>query len=218
MRKSSLTTGKTGKKKAKKKSPTAARRAVKKTKQRAPQRAANGHARGVASGEKTPDALSLLRADHKKIRALLSTLKDAEGAARRSKLLEQAQEELTAHTTIEEEIFYPAFREAAHVKKDQQLFYEALEEHHAAKLILDEVGRADAASPEFAGRAKVLKEMVEHHAEEEEEEMFPKARRLLPPSELRRLGFEMAERKRSLRPSTESTLQRVASFLPFTGK
>jgi hypothetical protein len=219
MRKSSLETTKKTKGQATTTARMRARSVAEKTEQRrAPRRAGNGASR-APSATIAPDALTLLRADHQKIRALLAALKDEGRAARRSKLLEQVQEELKVHTTIEEEIFYPAFREAAQTKKDQQIFYEALEEHHVADLILTEVARAGAETPEFAGRAKVLGEVVGHHADEEEEEMFPKARRLLPPSELRRLGFEMAERKRSLHPSlADSAFKRVASLLPFAGK
>lgn len=48
---------------------------------------------------------------------------------------------------------------------------------------------------EFPARAKVLKDLIEHHAEEEEKEMFPKARTILAPAELKNLGARMAERK-----------------------
>jgi hemerythrin superfamily protein len=145
------------------------------------------------------DAIALLKADHKELRRLLEELKDAQGASgRREKLLAQVQEMLKHHTKIEEEIFYPAFRDVAMTKRDRQLFYEALEEHHAADTILPEVANAKAEPDVFAARAKVLKEIVEHHAEEEETDMFPRARKLLPATELRRLGAEMAARKRSL--------------------
>jgi hemerythrin-like domain-containing protein len=40
------------------------------------------------------------------------------------------------------------------------------------------------ASEEFAAGAKVLKDLVEHHAEEEETEMFPRARKLMGRGEL----------------------------------
>ena len=148
------------------------------------------------------DALALLRADHKELRRLLDELKSAPSNDRRERLFNQVEEALKTHTKIEEEIFYPAFRDVAVTKRDRQLFFEAVEEHHAVDTILPEVASARAEADVFAGRAKVLKEMVEHHAEEEESDMFPRARKLLPASELRRLGTEMAERKRSLqRPS-----------------
>jgi hemerythrin superfamily protein len=162
------------------------------------------------------DAVSLLRADHTKMRQLLRELKSAERPAQRQRLLAQVKHELEVHTKIEEEIFYPAFRAAAHTTKDQQLFHEATAEHHAAKLMLQEVETADDATEEFPGRAKVLKEVVEHHAGEEETDMFPRARQLIGAAELLTLGQQMAERKRALlRSDAESsgTLQKIVDFV-----
>src|ERR1051326_1758169 len=115
-----------------------------------------------------PDAVSLLRADHKKMRELLNELKSAEKPEQRQRLLAEVKPQMEAHTKIEEELLYPAFLATARTAKDQQLFYEANAEHNAAKLMLQEVASADDTSEEFPGRAKVLKEVVEHHAEEEE--------------------------------------------------
>lgn len=175
--------------------------------------AARASARQPSTNGSAPDAIELLLADHKKIRRLLSELKNAEKQAQRDKVLAQVQQELKSHTTIEEEIFYPAFRHAATTKKDEQLFFEAEAEHHAADLILREV--SSATGDEFAGRAKVLAEIVEHHAEEEESDMFPRARKLLSNAELERLGGEMAVRKQSF---GQSTLERVAALLPFSSR
>lgn len=72
-----------------------------------------------------------------KVRQLLAGLKSASTPAQRQQLLGKAKQELEVHTTIEEEIFYPAFR-VARTKKDRQLFYEATAEHHAADLMLRE--------------------------------------------------------------------------------
>ncbi len=166
--------------------------------------------RKSASGTQ-PDAVALLRADHKRLRQLLTDLKGAQTPARRQRVFEQVQDEIKAHTTIEEELFYPAFRDAAKTKKDRQMFHEATEEHHAADLVLKETGGAMHEPDVFAARAKVLKELVEHHAEEEETDMFPRARTLLLPSELRRLGEEMAARKRTM--AQPSTLRAMASFV-----
>jgi hypothetical protein len=92
------------------------------------------------------------------------------------------------------------------------LFFEAKEEHHAVDTILPEVASATGEPDVFAARAKVLKEMVEHHADEEESDMFPRARKLLPPAELRRLGDEMAARKRTLQQRPSGPLGTVAAL------
>ena len=150
--------------------------------------------------KKGKDAITLLKEDHKKVRGLLSQLEKTteRGAARRAKLLKQIEGEIKVHTTIEEEIFYPAYRDAVRKKDDRELYQEALEEHHVVDLVLPELKDADPAGEVFGAKAKVLKELIEHHAEEEEKEMFPKARKVLGAAELRDLGARMESRKRAL--------------------
>jgi len=143
-----------------------------------------------------PDAIKLLKTDHENVRELLGQFENATGA-RREKLRGKIETELKVHTQIEEEIFYPAYREAARKKEDKKLYFEALEEHHVIDLVLPEMN--DGASPEeLKAKAKVLKELVEHHADEEEKEMFPRARKVLDKEELRALGEQMQLRKETL--------------------
>jgi hemerythrin-like domain-containing protein len=106
---------------------------------------------------------------------------------------------LKAHTTIEEEIFYPAFKEAGRKSDDDKMYFEALEEHRAAgDLVLPDLLKTEVTSENFSGRAKVLKELVEHHADEEEKEMFPRAKKLLSKDELEELGERLQQRKDEL--------------------
>jgi hemerythrin superfamily protein len=149
-----------------------------------------------SAAKKPTDAIALLKQDHEKVMGLLESLEKATGP-RRTKLLVQIEDELRVHTTIEEEIFYPAWREAARKKDDQTMFYEAVEEHGVVKTFLPEAGRGEN-NEELKAKAKVLKELVEHHAEEEEKEMFPRARQVMEREELRELGERMAARKLQL--------------------
>jgi hemerythrin superfamily protein len=151
------------------------------------------------------DAIALLKQDHKNVRALLKKLESAEEGDERLELFSQIENELKVHTQIEEEIFYPAFHRAAEGDKDEHLYYEALEEHHVVDMVLPEVQNTDENSDEFAAKAKVLKDLVEHHAEEEETEMFPKARKLMDSSELKELGQQLEQRKMELMGSTTGT-------------
>jgi hemerythrin superfamily protein len=146
------------------------------------------------------DAIALLKADHKKVKALLEQLEKTteRGAARRSKLLNQIDKELKVHTEIEETIFYPAFRDAVQKKEDREMYFEALEEHHVVKLVLPEIQETDPASEPFAAKAKVLKELVTHHAKEEERDMFPEAKKVFEKDELVELGGRMEQRKKQL--------------------
>src|SRR2546421_12719450 len=87
------------------------------------------------------DAISLLKKDHEKVRSLLSQLeKSAErGGDRAMQLVTQVEAEVKVHSQIEEEIFYPAFRDAARKKEDKKLFYEANQEHHVVDLVMPEM-------------------------------------------------------------------------------
>ena len=142
------------------------------------------------------DAIAMLEQDHEKVRGLLDRLEKASGA-RRTKLLTQVEQELKVHTQIEEEIFYPAYRDAARKKDDKKLYFEALEEHHVVDLVLPEMNDGDTAEA-LKAKAKVLKELVEHHADEEEKEMFPRARKALGRDELRELAERIEARKEQL--------------------
>lgn len=145
-----------------------------------------------------PNAITILKADHAKVRKLLEQLDKAQGASRRDDLLEKITIEIEVHTQLEEEIFYPAFREASRNKEDGKLYFEAQAEHGAVKLILPDLAQIDRDSDEFAGKAKVLKDLIEHHAEEEEKELFPRAKKLLSKDELEELGTRLEERKQTL--------------------
>jgi hemerythrin-like domain-containing protein len=146
------------------------------------------------------DAIQLLKSDHQEVKGLLAELAETTSRAikRRAELIETIQTKLLAHATIEEEIFYPAYRDAGG-KEQEKMYYEALEEHRAAKdLVLPDLFKTKPDSEQFSGRAKVLKELIEHHIEEEEDEMFKQAKQLLDKSKLQSLGETMAERKKEL--------------------
>jgi hemerythrin-like domain-containing protein len=149
------------------------------------------------------NAIELLKEDHKKLKGLLKELVETttRAAKRRPELLAEIEHELKVHTTIEDEIFYPAFKLAGG-SEHKKANYEALEEHRAVdKLVLPDLLNTDPGSEKFSGRAKVLKELVEHHADEEEKEMFKLARKAFSSDELRELGERMATLKEDLNRS-----------------
>lgn len=152
-----------------------------------------------------PNVLTMLKADHATVKKLLRELDETteRSTRQRERLCTEIERELKVHSQLEEEIFYPAFKAAADKKrKDDDLFYEAREEHHVVDLVLPELMSANPKSKEFSAKATVLKELVEHHIREEEKEMFPQARKLFSEAELRALGDQTAERKEELTPSS----------------
>ena len=150
---------------------------------------------------KSKDAIALLTNDHETVRGLLSQMEDttSRGATKRTALLAKISKEVRIHAQIEEEIFYPAYKEAAKSQEEEQLFFEAADEHGLVKIVLPALEKMDPSTVEFGAKAKVLKDLIEHHAEEEEEEMFPKARKLLGKARLQELGDQLAARKQELK-------------------
>jgi len=148
------------------------------------------------SGGKT-DAIELLLADHRKAEKLFKDydkLVENEGTYNEKEALAATIcAELTVHTQIEEEIFYPAARD---ILDEEDLVDEAVVEHASAK---DLIAQLDDMSPDddlFDAKVKVLGELIEHHVEEEEDEMFPKLKKAR--LDTATLGATMAERKAQL--------------------
>src|SRR6266550_2145739 len=119
------------------------------------------------------DAIALSKKDHAQVRSLLQQLETSaeDGGSDAIELLEQIESEIQAHTTIEEEIFYPAFKDALESEEDKHIYFEALEEHHVVDMMMPEIRETDSDSEEFAAKCKVLMDLIEHHVEEEEGEM-----------------------------------------------
>ncbi|MEN3271544.1 MAG: hypothetical protein V7636_305, partial [Actinomycetota bacterium] len=95
--------------------------------------------------------------------------------------------------TIEEEIFYPAIKDASEAVKD--VVEEGWQEHLVAKRIIEELGACEAGSDPWVAKVKVLIESVEHHADEEEKEMFPPVRSRTTNETREQLGEQLASRK-----------------------
>lgn len=146
------------------------------------------------------DAIKLLKEDHHKVKDPLERLTDTTSRAqkKRTELLSKITDELEVHTQIENEIFYPAFKKAGEKSEDAKMYFEAREEHRVGELVLPDLNRTAVDSEQFSGRAKVLRELVEHHASEEEHDMFPRARKLMSKDELQSLGEQLQARKQEL--------------------
>lgn len=147
------------------------------------------------------DAIKLLRAGHYQTRDLLEDLCDTDTDAWqvRSDLLAQVTEALEAHARIENEIFYPAFERLAERDGDLCLMHEAIEESRViTELLLPDLQDADITSEPFGARAKVLRNLVEHHIRERETELFPRIKKLMSGAERDSLGEKLLERKQEL--------------------
>jgi hemerythrin superfamily protein len=145
------------------------------------------------------DALTLLTADHNRVRGLFERFekaKDANNTATLASLGTTIFEELEVHTTIEEEQFYPS----VHDLSDEigEIVDEGIEEHHVVKVLMEEIRALDPASDEWQAKMTVLIENVKHHADEEESDMFPKVRSAANANTLESLGDQFEAKKAEL--------------------
>ena len=146
-----------------------------------------------AAPAKTPDAVALLRADHKKVSALFEQFEKARSAARKREIVAQICLELTVHAQIEEEILYPEVQAAL---KDKELVPEARVEHQSIKDLIAAVQDAEPDGEAYDAKVTVMGEWVKHHVKEEQNEMFPKAKKSR--LDLVEMGERLQRRKEEL--------------------
>ena len=147
---------------------------------------------------KAKDATVLLRADHKLVGGLFAQYEKTQSTSKKKHLVDQICTELTVHAQVEEEIFYPAVKEALH---DHELVPEATVEHASLKALIAEVEGVEPDGEMFDAKIKVLGEYVKHHVKEEESELFPKLR--ATDLDLKELGGKLAARKSELTDDAE---------------
>lgn len=143
------------------------------------------------------DAIAMLKSDHAEVHAWFQEYETLGDRANKSKfkLVAQICQALTIHARIEEEIFYPAVREAGKAT-EQDMIDEAVVEHASAKDLIAQLEEMDPEDDLYDAKVKVLGELIDHHVEEEEDEMFPKARKLK--LDMLALGEEMGLRREEL--------------------
>lgn len=147
------------------------------------------------SAGRQPDAIALLKSDHRQVEEWFAQFESARSAERKQKLALQCCQALKVHTRIEEEIFYPAFLQAT---DEEDIHHEAEVEHDGAKKLIAEIEASRADDDYYGAKVKVLSEMIKHHVKEEEKRdgMFAKARN--SKMDLKALGAQLAARKAAL--------------------
>src|SRR5688500_3277639 len=145
----------------------------------------------------TTDAIALLMNDHQEVKDLFERYEDLAQAdsddEEKKNLAEEICTMLTVHATIEEEIFYPAARDAI---DDESLLNEAEVEHQSAKDLIAQIQASAPSDALYDAQVKVLGEYVSHHVEEEEGELFPMVK--VADLDLEELGAEMSARQEEL--------------------
>jgi hemerythrin-like domain-containing protein len=145
------------------------------------------------------DAIKMLKDDHRKVKDLLREYEDAgDGAFKaRQEIADRVFAELQVHTTLEEEIFYPAVK-AKTDDEGKSHVAEGMEEHHVVKILIEELKTLTPEDEAFAAKFKVLSENVEHHIKEEEDELLPDAKKKLGHDGIEVLGEQMQSRREAL--------------------
>jgi hypothetical protein len=156
-----------------------------------------GPARGRSPAKRNSggDAIALLKSDHREVEGLFAQFEKARSESKKKGLANKICNALRAHTTVEEEIFYPAFLEAT---GDKGTHHEAEVEHAGAKNLIAEIEASDPSDDYYDAKLKVLSEMIKHHVNEEEQRggMFAEAKQ--SKMDLAELGAQLEQRKQEL--------------------
>ena len=157
------------------------------------------------------DAISLLTADHNRVRGLFTRFQNAHESKDTATMAELGPEiltELAVHATIEEEIFYPAVSEAS--EEIHETVTEGIEEHNVVKRLSAEVETLSPDDETWEAKMMVIIENVEHHAGEEEEELWPKVRGALNSQALAEMGERLEARKAQLGAATAADKEQLS--------
>jgi hemerythrin superfamily protein len=144
------------------------------------------------------DAIKLLKMDHETVQKLFKEFEKTDNNRRKKEIAETICAELTAHATVEEEIFYPAAREAL---EEGDLMDEAVVEHASAKELIAQIEAGSPGDELWDAKVMVLGEYIEHHVKEEEKEMFPKVKK--SDIDLKALAEQMQARKAELQSAPQ---------------
>jgi len=150
---------------------------------------------------KSAAAIEMLKEDHAKVKKAFKEFEtlDREDTEACRQLVQTVCDDLKVHTTLEEEIFYPAVREAI---EDEDIMNEASVEHETAKMLIEQLENMEPDDPNYHATFTVLGEYVMHHVKEEEGEMFPQAKKA--GIDLEALGERMQDRKSELLAQAEN--------------
>jgi hypothetical protein len=168
----------------------------------------------MAAAAPPTDAIALLKADHRKVEDLFEKFESARGGERKQRLAQQICTELTIHTIIEEEIFYPACTNQI----EESTVNEAYVEHDGAKVLISEIEKSNPDDEFYDAKVHVLSEQIKHHVKEEEkraEGMFAQARDA--GLDMAELGARMAARKKELKAEFEAEGLPSPATRSFTG-
>ncbi len=149
-----------------------------------------------AKSTSSPNAVALLKADHRKVEELFEQYKKASSPDQKQKIAHEVCKELIIHTKLEEEIFYPACRDTG---VEDEMLNAAQVEHDGAKTLIAELIETSPEDEFYDAKVKVLSAYIEHHVGEEERPrtgIFAKAQSA--EVDMSGLGQQLQNRKQQL--------------------
>jgi hemerythrin-like domain-containing protein len=146
-----------------------------------------------------PDAVELLREDHRKVQNLFEEFDEAEKRENKRQVAEKTMMELEIHSKLEEEIFYPVVRKT---NGDKKMTDKALKEHHEVEKLIGELRRMKSDDEDFDAKFDTLVDNVNQHIQEEESEILPAAEQ--SDLALEDIGQKMAKRKEQLQEKMQN--------------
>ena len=144
------------------------------------------------------ELFELLQTDHDKVKSILDDLSETSEGAKKSResLFGKLKDELLPHMRAEEQAFYPALQEHEEAK---EIALEALEEHHVAETVLNELSSMSMSDESWGAKLKVFQELIEHHIEEEESEVFDAAEEAFDEAQLQTMFEQVKSIKREVK-------------------
>lgn len=140
------------------------------------------------------DAIELLKDSHRKVERLFQQMELTSSPTEAKDAFEQVYHELSVHTIIEEQVFYPAL---AKYPQFHELLKDAFKEHGEARLALSEIAALEPKSEKWNKQVSKLVKDINHHVKDEEEDLFPKTREFVSQPQLQELAQELEQAKSS---------------------
>jgi hypothetical protein len=136
-----------------------------------------------------------IKLDHDAAREIIAQLQATTSRAwkTRRELFDRLKLDMWVHHKIEEAVFYSHLRAGNEMHAEAM---EALNEHHTANGLFEELDTFPVDSEEWLMKFKALSELVDHHMQEEETDFFKSARRILPSAAAQLMGERFDSRKK----------------------
>jgi len=137
------------------------------------------------------DIYQILKQEHDEVQDMLDQQIEGKKSGK-AQDLKEIQQQLSIHLSGEEKLLYPLLTKSEESKEDA---FEAFEEHHVAKLTLNELMKMSPGDERWLAKLKVLKELIDHHVEEEERNLFKVAKKVISNEQAKEIGQKYQQEK-----------------------